>query len=66
MQLEAVKLCWHRSANWIRMELYADKREKLEQTEAGPLKELKQCILEKNMEIEQEIFLTERYREENI
>lgn len=48
------------------MELYADKREKLEQMEAGPLEELKQCILEKNMEIEQEIFLTERYRKENI
>jgi hypothetical protein len=38
------------------------KREKYDSLDAGELDELKACILEQNMEIEQEILLAEAYR----
>ena len=37
--------------------LEKEKRKKIEDMEAGPLDELKNCILEKGMEIEQESLL---------
>lgn len=36
------------------IKLEKDKRKKLEQLDAGVLEQLKQCILEKNLEVEQE------------
>lgn len=45
------------------IKLEPKKRKKLETMEAGLLEELKTCILENNMEIEQEILLAEQYRE---
>lgn len=45
------------------MKLEAEKREKLTHMDAGALEELKNCILEKNLEIEQEILLAAEYRE---
>lgn len=39
------------------MELTKEKREKLEKMDAGELEELKRCILESGVEIEQEVQL---------
>lgn len=44
------------------IKIEAGKRRKLEEMEAGCLEELRKCILETNMEIEQEILLSEQYR----
>lgn len=44
------------------IELKPGKRKKYEELKVAELEELKQCILEKNMEIEQEILLAEIYR----
>jgi len=41
------------------------KKEKLEKLNAGELEELKKCILEKGVEIEQEILLAENAIAEN-
>lgn len=43
------------------MKLEPEKREKLEHMDAGALEELKNCILEKNLEIEQEVLLAAEY-----
>lgn len=43
------------------IELEPEKREKLEHMDAGALEELKNCILEKNLEIEQEVLLAGGY-----
>lgn len=45
------------------IEIDPEKRRKLEAMDAGCLEELKRCILETNMEIEQEILLARQYRE---
>lgn len=43
------------------IELEAAKREKLKKMDAGELEEVKQCILEHNEEIEQEVLLAKQY-----